>query len=116
MTSALIASLLVSLGLTLVLELLFALVVGRRGKDLALVCLVNVVTNPAVVLLYYLAAALTPLPRALVKTVLELAAVLIEALYYKRYGAGFRRPVIFSLGANAFSFGIGVLLSMIGGT
>ena len=116
MTASVLAlSLAVSLGLTLVLELPFALVTGKRGRDLALVCLVNVLTNPAVVLLYFLAAALTAIPPWVVKAVLEVAAVLVEALYYCRYGAGFRRPLLFSLGANAFSFMLGELISLIGG-
>ena len=48
----LIRSLIVSLALTLMLELGFALILGVRGRrNLALVALVNVLTNPPVVLL-----------------------------------------------------------------
>jgi hypothetical protein len=105
----------VSLSLTLVLELLFALVSGKRGKDLVLVCLVNVMTNPAVVLVYYLAVHFTAVPSAAVKAVLEILAVAAEAFIYKSRGAGFRRPLLFSLGANMLSFWIGELISYIGG-
>ena len=48
------------------------------------------------------------------KAALEIAAVLTEAFYYHRYGVSFRRPLLFSLGANAFSFGIGELITLIG--
>ncbi len=43
-----------SLGLTLLLEGTFVLVWGVRGRDLLLVLLANVLTNPAVVLLHKL--------------------------------------------------------------
>ena len=115
MASLLVRSLVVSLAVTLASELLVALIAGKRGKDLALVCLVNIVTNPAVVLLYFLAALYTELNRTAVKAVLETAAVLAEALIYRRYGDRFRRPLLFSLCANACSFGIGVLINYIGG-
>jgi hypothetical protein len=107
--------LLLSLGCTLVLELLFAVALGKRGKDLLLVCLVNVMTNPVVVLVYYLAVHFTALQPVLVKAVLEAFAVLAEAYLYKTYGSRFRRPLLFSLGANMFSFWTGELLSWIGG-
>ena len=49
----------VSLLLTLLFEELFALAWGLRGKrELGLVALVNVLTNPPVVLLYHTATAL----------------------------------------------------------
>ena len=44
-----------ALGLTLVLELTFALIWGLRKKELLLVVLMNILTNPAVNLLYLLA-------------------------------------------------------------
>jgi hypothetical protein len=115
MALSLIRSLVISLGLTLALELAFALVAGKRGRDTALVCLVNVLTNPAVVLLYILAAAYTAIPPWVLKGALEIAAVLTEAFYYRKYGTNFRRPLLFSLSANAFSFGAGELISLIVG-
>ena len=48
-----------SLALTLVLEELFALLWGLRGRrELTVVALVNVLTNPPVVLLYHTAVGL----------------------------------------------------------
>lgn len=110
MDSELLAALAISLALTLVLEAGFFLLTGKRNrKDLLLVCLVNIVTNPAVVLLYWLASLYTDLNPVMVKAVLELFAVLAEGHYYKKYGQDFKRPYLFSVAANAFSFGMGML-------
>jgi len=105
-------TLLISLGLTLVLELAFALIFKvHRAYDLILVIVVNVITNPAVVLMNYLLLRHTVIPQLLIVLVLETAAVLIEGFYYKRYAEKISRPFLFSLGANAFSYIIGFILS-----
>jgi|LSQX01.1.fsa_nt_gb hypothetical protein len=105
-------SLAISLGMTLVLELIFALVFRIRSKkELLLVCLVNVLTNPVVVFLYYLTVSRGG--SKLVLVVLEVLAVVVEAVCYKSYGEKICNPVLFAIGANAFSFftgqGIGML-------
>lgn len=111
MNRELLVALAVSLVLTLALEIGFFLLIGKRNKkDLLLVGLINVITNPAVVLLYWLALLYTDLNQVMVKAMLELFAVLTEGYYYKKYAQGFRRPYFFSIAANAFSFGVGVLL------
>lgn len=115
MIGHLLLSLLVSLGMTLALELAFAGVAGKRGKDLLLVGLVNVITNPIVVLCYVLVTNYTALSPVLLKAALEIAAVLTEAVYYKKHGGSFRRPIMFSLGANGFSFAVGEIIGLIGG-
>ena len=90
----LIRSLIVSLALTLMLELGFALIPGVRGsRSLALVALANVLTNPP-----------------LLTIAAELSAVFIEGVIY-RAGTDFRRPMLFSLSANAFSYLIGLALN-----
>lgn len=94
-----------SLALTLVIEGAAAALWGLRGRDLLLCALVNLLTNPAVVLLHLL------FPSPWVTAVLELAAVAVEALYYRRYGERVRRPWVFSLIANGASFGLGLLIS-----
>jgi hypothetical protein len=100
-----------SLILTLVFETGFFLLIGKRNKkDLLLTVLVNVVTNPAVVLIYWLAPLYTDLNRAAAAAALELSAVFIEGRYYKKYGRDFWRPYLFSAAANAVSFGIGALI------
>lgn len=101
----LIRSLIVSLAFTLMLELGFALILGVRSRrNLALVALVNVLTNPPVVLL----CSLFPSPLLTIAT--ELSAVFIEGVIY-RAGTDFRRPMLFSLSANAFSYLIGLALN-----
>lgn len=115
MVRQLLLSLGISLGLTIVLELLFAITLGKRQKDLLLVCLVNVITNPVVVLVYYLAAHFSHWNPLILKAVLEILAVLTEACLYKRYGKNLRHPFLFALSANVFSFGIGELISFFGG-
>ena len=103
-----------SLTLTLILETGFFFVAGKRGKkDLLLVAMVNVLTNPIVVLLYWLAALYTALDTTIVKISLELFAVLAEGYCYKNYGQSFKNPFLFSLAANAFSFSIGLLLQIL---
>jgi hypothetical protein len=111
MSQALLYALAFSLILTLALETGFFLLTGKRNKkDLLLVILVNIITNPPVVLLYWLSVFYTSWNGAIVKIPLELFAVLAEGYYYKKYGQDFQRPYAFSFAANRFSFWIGVLL------
>ena len=97
-----LTSFVLSLALTLLIESAVALAWGLRRRDLLLCVLVNVLTNPAVVLLH----SLFPAPP--VTLLLEGGAVAVEALYYRRYGEHIPRPWLFSLAANALSFGIGL--------
>lgn len=91
----------VSLGLTLALELIFALLCRKRGRALLLVALGNVLTNPAVVLAVRMWGAPVWLMEAL--------AVLTEGVIYQK-SREFSRPYLFSLAANALSFGLGLAL------
>ncbi|MCL1895677.1 MAG: hypothetical protein FWG03_03930 [Clostridiales bacterium] len=84
-----------------------------HGKDLLLVVLVNIITNPVVVLLFWLAKAYTGWNTIAVLIPLELFAVLLEGCYYKIYGKGFARPYLFSAAANMFSFWMGMLIQAI---
>ena len=96
----------VSLLLTLLFEELFALAWGLRGKrELGLVALVNVLTNPPVVLLC------TLFPSPLLTAAMELAAVGVEGLVYRTCADWLRRPFLFSLAINAFSYFAGLLLN-----
>lgn len=108
------ASVFVSLGLSLLLTLLIetavALLVGLRGRDLLLVALMNAVTNPAVVYLYLLLSAKTALPRWAILLPLELAAVAVEWRLLDRFATGVRRPLACALLLNACSFVSGELI------
>ena len=97
--------------LTEAVEVPIARLFGIRGRDLWFVVLANVLTNPAVNVLYATAATVTKLPTVAVLAVLETAAVAVEWLVY-RY-AGIRRPLPVSLVCNAASFGAGLLLNII---
>jgi len=95
----------ISLGLTLLLELPLAVLWGvRRHRDIQLAVLVNVLTNPAVVLLCGLGCPVLPL---------EAAAVAVEGICYRACGEDIRRPYLLSLCANVFSYSIGLVLPLI---
>lgn len=114
MESQLIRSLIISLVLTVVLEEAFALVAGKRlTKDLALVLLVNVITNPLVVAVYYICTGYMDVNPWAIQLPLEAGVVLAEGWYYKHYGSCFKKPILFSLGANLFSYGAGILLNLL---
>lgn len=113
MNKDLLAALAFSLLLTLILEVGFFWLTGKRKKkDLLLVCLVNILTNPVVVLFYWLAVLYTRLNSVIVVVVLELCAITVEGYYYKNYGEEFPHPYGFSIAANIVSFGIGLLIQL----
>lgn len=104
----------VSLLLTLVFEEGFALVWGLRGRrELGLVALVNMLTNPPVVLLYYTAAGLWHWNAVLVTVALEAAAVLVEWRCYRAYSEQVKRPFLFALVINLFSYGAGCVINLL---
>lgn len=104
----------VSLCLTLVLELAFALLWGVRGRrELTLVVLVNILTNPAVVLLYHTATGLLHWPALPVTLVLECTAVAVEWICYRACSETIRHPFRFALAVNAFSYGVGCLINLL---
>jgi hypothetical protein len=110
--NALLAALAISLGLTIVIEAAFFLIVGKRNKkDLLLLVLVNTLTNPVVVLLYWILHFNTNRNMTIVIIPLEFFAVLTEGVIYKKYAQSINRPFLFSLSANAFSYTLGLAIS-----
>ncbi|SET49174.1 hypothetical protein [[Clostridium] polysaccharolyticum] len=104
----------ISLIMTLLLELLFCLAAGiREKKDLLLACLVNVLTNPFVVLVHYIALYYTKWNHILVVGILEIGAVIVEGICYKSYGKKIPHPFYLSLFANLFSYGTGLLINIL---
>lgn len=96
----------ISLILTLLLEIPFALAAGaRNARSLLLVMLTNCVTNPPVVLLY------TLFPSLPLKIALELAVVLTEWLIYRHCADFTRSPFVFALSINAFSYLAGEVIN-----
>lgn len=101
--------LLLSLALTLVLEGVYGLIWRlKERRDWLLLLLVNVVTNPIVVTLYYCVSSHWAFVAAL-----EAAVVLAEWLAYRKWGRDTRPALLFSLCANCFSFFAGLLLNYI---
>ena len=101
----------VSLGLTLLLEVPVAYCWGLRSRhDLTVAVLVNVLTNPAVVLLNGLLSAA---PWWAVQLPLEAAAIAVEGFCYRHCGEDVRRPYLLSLCANCISYGTGLALNVI---
>ena len=86
-----------SLTLTLLLELPVSLLFRARGKDLLLVFLVNVLTNPAAVLV----------------CVLTGDRLLAEGWYYRTYGNGIRHPYRCAAACNLFSYITGAVLGIL---
>ena len=94
-----------SLGLTLVVELTVAFCWGLRRRDLRLAALVNVLTNPAVLLLHL------QFPPWYFTLSWEGAAWAVEACYYRRYGRDITSPWLLALTANLSSYAAGLFVS-----
>ena len=106
----LLLSVLTALSLTLLFELFFALIWGIRREGLLLVILMNVMTNPAVNLLYFFAVSLLGWRSLWVVPPLELAVVIVEGICCRGV---IRRPWLFVVLANGVSYTLGVILQKI---
>lgn len=97
---------------TEMLETGAALALGvRRRYDVLTVILVNMLTNPAAVLLDGICSAYLPVPRFVTLLVLELAVWLIEGRIYKALLDYKKiRPYILSFILNLVSFALGTFL------
>lgn len=112
MTLYLIKTFAVCLGLTILLELSFALFFGIRGrKNLLLVVLVQVVTNPCVVFLMLWCMFNLHWPRYAYELPIEAVVVGVEGIFYKKFMPSLKRPFAFSLAANYFSYSFGFILT-----
>lgn len=115
----LLLSLGVSLLLTLILEVSFAFFWSlrapdlRSGRELLLIVLVNILTNPPVVLFGNAVLALSPRHALWIIPLLELGAVTVEWRYYRACSEALRRPFLFSLCANLFSVLMGFALNLL---
>ena len=98
----------ISLGLTLLIELPVGFAMGMRGKKhILLMILVNILTNPAAVLLCWLGVAQIPV---------EIGVFLVEAGVYYWFSRdeswNIKHPVLLALVANLVSWGSGILIQM----
>ena len=102
--------------LTIIIELIVALILGiRNKKDIINVILVNVITNPVVVmsqtLLYIKFGSNIEMIGIII---LEILVVLVEGLIYKKVLDYMKiNPLVLSLLLNASSFFIGELINML---
>lgn len=106
MSKILLEMFVVSLVLTLVLELPIAWLMGLRSRKLLLlVALVNILTNPAAVLLHWLGVPQIPI---------EIAVVAVEAAVYLWFSKDEKwnipRPIMLAVMANLISWTVGLLL------
>ena len=109
-------SLSLSLILTLAVELALALILGvRRGKDLFIIALANILTNPAVNYCAYWAFRLFTthsIYTVLIIILLEISAVFAEFIIYRRLLSYERVGKLkLSLLLNAASFLTGIVIS-----
>lgn len=109
----------VSLSLTLVLEITAAFLFGFRSRRaILLVVLVNLLTNPAAVLLSLWGAFLfEKISFLVIQLAIECAVIFAEAMIYRAFSSDTRwdipHPVVFSILANSFSWLSGILISHI---
>ena len=107
-----IKSLVLSLGLTIILEFLFAFLWGVNKRYFRLVAVVNILTNPIVVGCHILIRLYFPFALIYATIVLELLAIMTESMLYKKH-SDMKFPLLFSVCANVFSYSIGVILNLI---
>lgn len=111
MGTEVVTSLLVSLGLTVAIELAFCLICKVRGvHDILLVVLVNILTNPPVVLTHNIIRLNTKFSLLATVVILELLVVIIEGFSYKYCAKNIKHPFALSISANAVSYFSGLLI------
>ncbi|MCM1522872.1 MAG: hypothetical protein NC120_00280 [Ruminococcus sp.] len=105
-----------SLTLTVIFELVFSFAYGiRGGRNIAVIILVNTLTNPAVNCIYIYTAYFAAVGKAalfLTAAALEISAVCAEWLIYKSC-TDIKKPFRLSLYANCFSFSLGLAANII---
>lgn len=105
----------ICLGLTILLETSFALFAGvRGGKNFLIIVLIQVITNPLVVLSFLWIGSHFHWPGYAYELPIETLVVIVEALYYRKYLKCIKRPFSFSLAANYFSYSFGIILHSFG--
>ena len=102
--------LLYSLVLTLLAEISFGLVLQLNKRQLSVVILMNIMTNPAANILYRFLLETTELHKYLLVLLLE--AAVIAAEYFCCRGM-MKGPLLFVLGCNFCSYMFGMIVQMI---
>lgn len=99
-----------ALSVTLILELAFALAWGLRRKQLWIVVLMNLLTNPVANALYSFMTACLGWQPLLPVIILEAAVITAEGLCCRDF---MKKPWAFVIACNAFSYSMGHLLQKI---
>lgn len=111
-----IESLIVSLILTLIIELTVFFILGIKEKDdIEVIILVNILTNPIVVFCANIANIMCGgVTYYIIVIILEITAVLVEAYIFKKI-LHFQKisAIKISLINNIISYGTGVIISLI---
>lgn len=107
-----IKSLVISLILTIIIEILVSYILGvRKKEDFKLIILVNIYTNPVVVFISNIVQRLNDvIIFSFSIFILEVWAVIIEGLIYRKYLKEKINFVNLSILCNICSFGLGVIL------
>ncbi len=111
--NAILVSLGISLLLTWLLESVAYLFVKKKTlRDYFVLLLVNLVTNPVVVLVS-VCTSFSGVKDVALTVFLEVCAVLVEWLLYKNCAENIRKPFVFALCANLFSYFTGFILQLL---
>ena len=78
-----------------------------QKKDLLLVVLINILTNPTVVLCSYLTGN-----QRTFQILLEMIVIFIEGCYYKKYSSDIKYGFCLTATANILSYIVGLILVM----
>ena len=109
-----IKSLMISLILTLIIELTVSILLGIRKKyDIKVIICANICTNPVVA---YVANCILLLNNQMIYiiavAVLEMMAVIIEFLIYRKYlKFNEKSPLVISVINNIVSFSLGLIIT-----
>ena len=112
-----IESLIISVVLTVAIEVTLSLLLGLRGEEnIETVIWINCITNPVVVgitnLIYMLSQNL--IARNTVLAILEIVVIWVEGFLFKKNLNNLKiTPYIYSIYLNGLSFSIGLIISLI---
>ena len=105
----------VSLGMTIVLEALGMNVLGEHSKkNMLLLLLINIFTNPMAVYLAYVGNYLTRLSDVVIQLPIEIFVILVEVGIYKWFSKDenryIKKPILLGILANIVSWSIGLMM------
>ena len=112
-----IESIIVSVVLTVIIEVALSILFGLRDeKNIETVIWINCITNPVIVgitnIIYIISQNL--IVRNIVLAILEIVVIFVEGFWLKKFLKDIKiKPYIYSLYLNAFSFSIGLIISII---